>query len=138
MTTGPAATKFRVAIAGGSGYAGGELLRLLLSHPNAEVVQVTSERHAARPVHRTHPNLRGRTRLRYARLADLSSCDVLFSCLPHGESSRRIDEFRAIGSASSISARTFASPTRHRTRHSTAARTRAPAFSGVSSTGSRS
>ena len=85
----------RVAIAGGSGYAGGELLRLLLAHPDAEVAQVTSERLAGRFVHRSHPNLRGLTRLRYVTLGELSSCDVLFSCLPHGESARRIDAFLA-------------------------------------------
>ena len=85
----------RVAIAGGSGYAGGELLRLLLAHPDAEVTQVTSERFAGKFVHRTHPNLRGLTRLRYVPLGELSSCDVLFSCLPHGASARHIDAFLA-------------------------------------------
>ena len=85
----------RVAIAGGSGYAGGELLRLLLAHPDAEVAQVTSERFAGRFVHRTHPNLRGLTRLRYVPLGELPSCDVLFSCLPHGASARHIDAFLA-------------------------------------------
>jgi len=85
-----------VAIAGGSGYAGGELLRILLAHPDAEVVQVTSERLAGRFVHRAHPNLRGLTRLRFVPLGELSHCDVLFSCLPHGESARRIDDFRTV------------------------------------------
>ena len=85
----------RVAIAGGSGYAGGELLRLLLAHPDAEVAQVTSERLAGKFAHRSHPNLRGITRLRYVPLGELSSCDVLFSCLPHGASARHIDGFLA-------------------------------------------
>ena len=85
----------RVAIAGGSGYAGGELLRLLLAHPDAEVAQVTSERLAGKFVHRSHPNLRGLTRLRYVPLGELSSCDVVFSCLPHGASARQIDTFLA-------------------------------------------
>ena len=88
-------SRIRVAIAGGSGYAGGELLRLLLAHPDAEVAQVTSERFAGRFVHRTHPNLRGLTRLRYVPLGELSSCDVLFSCLPHGASAAHIDVFLA-------------------------------------------
>jgi len=83
-----------VAIAGASGYAGGELLRLLLGHPDAEVVQVTSERLAGKFAHRTHPNLRGLTRLRFTPLAELSRCDVLFSCLPHGASATHIDHFR--------------------------------------------
>ena len=85
----------RVAVAGGSGYAGGELLRLLLAHPDAEVVQVTSERLAGKFAHRTHPNLRGLTRLRYVPVGELSSCDVLFSCLPHGASARHMDVFIA-------------------------------------------
>ncbi|MYK65519.1 MAG: N-acetyl-gamma-glutamyl-phosphate reductase, partial [Gemmatimonadetes bacterium] len=45
----------RVSIAGASGYAGGELLRLLLAHPDAEVHQVTSERLAGKYAHRAHP-----------------------------------------------------------------------------------
>ena len=86
----------RVAVVGGSGYVGGELLRLLLGHPDAEVAQVTSERLAGRFVHAVHPNLRKSTLLRFCSADQLSSCDVLFLCLPHGESSGRIDEFRRI------------------------------------------
>ena len=81
----------RVSIAGASGYAGGELLRLLLAHPDAEVHQITSERLAGRYAHRAHPNLRTLTRLRFHTLDELAECDVLFLCLPHGESSRRFD-----------------------------------------------
>ncbi len=85
-----------VSIAGASGYAGGELLRLLLGHADAEVRQITSERSAGRFAQRVHPNLRGLTRLRFCTLAELTECDVLFLCLPHGESSRRIDDFRRV------------------------------------------
>ena len=85
-----------VSIAGASGYAGGELLRLLLGHADAEVRQITSERFAGRFAQRVHPNLRGLTRLRFSTLAELTGCDVLFLCLPHGESSRRIDDFRRV------------------------------------------
>ena len=84
----------RASIAGGSGYAGGELLRLLLGHPDVEVRQITSERFAGRFAHRVHPNLRGVTRLHFCALDELAECDVLFLCLPHGESSRLIDRFR--------------------------------------------
>ncbi len=83
----------RVSIVGGSGYAGGELLRLLLSHPEVEVQQVTSESYAGRYVHTRHPNLRGRTRLKFSVLAALEPCDLLFLALPHGESMKRIDQF---------------------------------------------
>lgn len=86
----------RVSVVGGSGYVGGELLRLMLGHPDAEVVQVTSERLAGKFVHAVHPNLRKITHLRLCSADELSPCDVLFLCLPHGESSRRIDDFRRL------------------------------------------
>ena len=74
----------RVGIVGGSGYTGGELLRLLLFHPECEIVQVTSERFAGKSVSKAHPNLRGTTRLKFCALSQLTPCDVLFLCLPHG------------------------------------------------------
>ena len=83
----------RVAIVGGSGYTGGELLRLLLFHPRVEVVQVTSETHAGRPVPLVHPNLRSYTDLRFVHMDDLVEVDLLFLCLPHGEAAPRIEEF---------------------------------------------
>ena len=86
----------RASIAGASGYAGGELLRLLLGHPEVEVAEITSERLAGKFAHGAHPNLRGATRLRFRTLDELSGCDVLFVCLPHGESAGRMDEFRRI------------------------------------------
>ena len=79
----------KVAIAGGSGYTGGELLRLLLAHPEVDVAQVTSESRRGDYVHAAHPNLRGRSALRFSALDDLAPCDVLFLCLPHGEAMRR-------------------------------------------------
>lgn len=85
----------RVSIAGGSGYTGGELLRLLLAHPEAEVAQVTSERLAGKFVHNAHPNLRKATRLKFCSLDELQDCDLLFLCLPHGHSMQSIDAWRA-------------------------------------------
>ncbi len=82
----------RASVAGGSGYAGGELVRLLLGHPEVEVARVTSESLAGRYVHSAHPNLRGRTALQFSRIDDLEPCDVLFLALPHGEASGRIGE----------------------------------------------
>jgi N-acetyl-gamma-glutamyl-phosphate/LysW-gamma-L-alpha-aminoadipyl-6-phosphate reductase len=90
----------RAAIAGGSGYVGGELLRLLLFHPSVEVVQVTSSSHIGEYVYTMHPNLRGSTDLRFCSRDDLSPCDVLFLALPHGESSDVIDHYA--GMAKSI------------------------------------
>lgn len=86
----------RVGIVGASGYAGGELLRLLLSHPDVEVAQATSESLAGRYVHSAHPNLRGRTRLQFSRAEELASCDVLFVALPHGETAGRIERFASV------------------------------------------
>ncbi len=86
----------RASIVGGSGYAGGELLRLLLSHPQVEVAQVTSQRFAGKYVYGTHPNLRGATQLKFSAAEDLEPCDLLFLSLPHGETASRIDEFTTL------------------------------------------
>ncbi|HYB94090.1 MAG TPA: N-acetyl-gamma-glutamyl-phosphate reductase [Vicinamibacterales bacterium] len=81
-----------VAIVGASGYTGGELLRLALSHPNLDVRQVTSERLDGQFVHFTHPNLRRRTQLKFVRAAAVEQCDLLFLGLPHGSAMSRIDQ----------------------------------------------
>ena len=83
----------RVSIIGGSGYGGGELLRLLLGHPHVAIGQVTSESQAGNFVHSVHPNLRptgrrqaaGEQPLRFTTASELAPCDVLFVALPHGE-----------------------------------------------------
>jgi len=86
----------QAAIVGASGYAGGELLRLLLAHPKVEVSQITSETYAGQYAYLVHPNLRGHTALRFKRLADLTSCDLLFLALPHGQAMDRIEEFASL------------------------------------------
>lgn len=83
-----------VSIVGGSGYTGGELLRLLLGHPEVEVKQVTSERQAGKFVFSTHPNLRKRTQLKYTPLAALEPAEILFLCLPHGVSMESLPALR--------------------------------------------
>ena len=88
--------KVKCAIVGGSGYTGGELLRLLLGHPRAEVTQVTSERSAGKLVFKAHPNLRKRTQLQFSKMAELRPCDLLFLCLPHGESMGKIESFQSL------------------------------------------
>jgi N-acetyl-gamma-glutamyl-phosphate/LysW-gamma-L-alpha-aminoadipyl-6-phosphate reductase len=85
--------RVKASIAGGSGYTGGELLRLLLGHPHVEVGQVTSERRAGKRVVGPHPNLRKRTNLTFVRAEELEPCDVLFLCLPHGASGEQIDRY---------------------------------------------
>ena len=86
-------SEISVSILGASGYAGGELLRLLLDHPHVEVAQVTSERNAGSFVHFTHPNLRGRTKLKFVSAAELAPCDLLVLGLPHGGAMGRIANF---------------------------------------------
>lgn len=76
----------KAAVVGGSGYVGGELVRLLLGHPDVELVQVTSESMAGKPVTRAHPNLRKRTTLTFVPRSDLRPADVTFVAVPHGES----------------------------------------------------
>lgn len=88
--------KIRISILGASGYAGGELLRLLLDHPHVEVAQATSERNAGNFIHFTHPNLRGRTRLQFVSASELEPCDILVTGLPHGGAMGRIEEFAAL------------------------------------------
>lgn len=88
--------KTTVSIIGGSGYGGGELLRLLLGHPNVEIKQVTSRSHLGEYVYQVHPNLRKRTSLRFSDPAQLEPVDVLFLALPHGEAQKRIDEYAAL------------------------------------------
>lgn len=85
--------KTSVSIVGASGYAGGDLLRLLLRHPNVEIRQVTSERFFGKPISKAHPNLRRRTDLEFSRLADLQPCDLLFCCLPHGDAAKHMPRF---------------------------------------------
>jgi LysW-gamma-L-alpha-aminoadipyl-6-phosphate/LysW-L-glutamyl-5-phosphate reductase len=84
------------AIVGGSGYTGGELLRLLLDHPHVEVQQVSSERLDGQFVHFTHPNLRRRTMLKFVRSEAVERVDLLFLCLPHGSTVERIEQFAAL------------------------------------------
>lgn len=77
---------FKASIIGGSGYSGGELLRILLQHPLVQVHQVTSNRHKGLPVTQVHPNLRSVTSLKFSGLENLEPCDFLFTSLPNGES----------------------------------------------------
>lgn len=86
----------KVSIVGGSGYAGGELVRLLLGHPKVTINQVTSESNTGKFVHSVHPNLRKRTDLKFVSARDLEPCDVLFLSLPHGTSMQRIGEFMSV------------------------------------------
>ncbi len=89
-------TPVRVAVVGGSGYVGGELVRLLVRHPSVEVTQVTSERYAGRPITDRHPNLRKVSRLDFRSVDALEAADLLFLCLPHGRAMETIERYAAL------------------------------------------
>jgi N-acetyl-gamma-glutamyl-phosphate reductase len=81
----------RAGIIGGAGYTGGELIRLLIHHPDVSVSFVHSRSNAGKPVHSVHPDLLGDTDLAFA--AEMSNeVDVLFLCLGHGESKKFLSE----------------------------------------------
>ncbi|MEX5770813.1 N-acetyl-gamma-glutamyl-phosphate reductase [Acinetobacter baumannii] len=75
-----------VGIVGGTGYTGVELLRILLRHPKAQVLVLTSRTEAGKPVADMFPNLRGHTDLQFSDLNidALKECDVVFFATPHG------------------------------------------------------
>ena len=83
----------KASIIGGSGYAGGELLRILLGHPHVEVHQVTSRSNLGRFVYQVHPNLRGQTKLKFIDPETVEPVDILFLALPHGQTQIRIEEY---------------------------------------------
>jgi len=90
----------RVGIIGGSGYAGGELLRLLLRHPQAEVTAVTSQRYAGEYLYTIHPNLRGHTQLKFTPVNNeeiAERCDTVFTATPHGTSKDLVPDLLARG-----------------------------------------
>jgi N-acetyl-gamma-glutamyl-phosphate reductase len=83
----------RVAVAGASGYAGGELLRLLAGHPDLEIGPVSAGSSAGTPVTAIHPKLTGHPGLDGSEFVPtdpelLADADVLFTALPHGESAQ--------------------------------------------------
>lgn len=79
-----------VSIIGGSGYAGGELIRLLSFHPLVQIQQVTSRSHLGEYVYQTHPNLRKVSTLKFSDPQQLEPVEILFLALPHGEAQKQI------------------------------------------------
>ncbi len=83
------AGKINLAIFGGSGYGGSELLRILLFHPEVEISLVTANEHAGKPISEVHRNLHGLTELWFSATPDdpetLNNIDCAFLALPHGQ-----------------------------------------------------
>lgn len=96
MPTENTAKKIKAAIFGASGYGGSELLRILLMHPNVEIVLATANEHAGKPVAHVHKNLQGFTDLRFAAppadASEVENVDVAFFALPHGQAMNLIPE----------------------------------------------
>jgi N-acetyl-gamma-glutamyl-phosphate reductase len=80
---------YRVAVAGASGYAGGELLRLIAAHPELELVAATAQGNAGQRLGDVHPNLRSLAGLEFGATTaeSLADADLVFLALPHGASS---------------------------------------------------
>ena len=81
--------KIRAAIAGGTGYTGGELFRILLNHPEVEIVAATTTSSEGTSVASVHRDLLGETDLCFG--TDLNDPDVIFLCLGHGISRQFVD-----------------------------------------------
>ena len=90
----------KAGIIGSAGYTGGELIRLLLNHPNSELAFINSRSNAGKFIHEIHNDLIGETDLKFTD--DMSflkegAIDVLFLCLGHGESKKFIAENKISG-----------------------------------------
>ncbi|RRB04302.1 N-acetyl-gamma-glutamyl-phosphate reductase [Larkinella rosea] len=86
-----------IGIIGGAGYTGGELLRILLNHPNADIAFVHSKSQAGKPVYNTHTDLLGDTDLTFSgedtrELVNQAGLSVIFLCSGHGESAKFLAE----------------------------------------------
>jgi N-acetyl-gamma-glutamyl-phosphate reductase len=85
------ASKIKVGIVGGAGYTGGELLRLLINHPDVDIAFINSSSNAGNPVSKVHADLIGETALTFsANLSD--AIDVLFLCVGHGDAKKFLSE----------------------------------------------
>ena len=82
----------RVGILGAAGYTGGELIRLLLNHPEAEIVFANSESNAGNLVSDVHEGLTGETELKFTDQMPFDRVDVVFFCFGHGKSEQFLKE----------------------------------------------
>jgi len=110
----------RVGIVGGAGYTGGELIRLLLNHPEVSICFVHSTSNAGNPLHKVHADLLGETELLFTDVLS-NDIDVMFLCMGHGDSTQFLtdneipasiklidlsQDFRLVGNAT-LNNRTF-------------------------------
>jgi len=84
-------TKIKAGVIGGAGYTAGELLRILINHPNVEIEFVNSSSNAGNPLTDVHNGLIGETDLAFTDALPLTSVDVLFLCSAHGDSKKFLE-----------------------------------------------
>ena len=85
-------TKIKAGVIGGAGYTAGELIRILVNHPNVEIAFVNSSSNAGNPVADVHSGLVGETDLIFTSELPFEKVDVLFLCSAHGDSKKFMDE----------------------------------------------
>lgn len=83
--------KIKAGVIGGAGYTAGELLRILVNHPNVEVVFVNSSSNAGNLISDVHSGLIGETHLKFTSELPFDKVDVLFLCSAHGDSKKFIE-----------------------------------------------
>jgi N-acetyl-gamma-glutamyl-phosphate reductase len=86
--------KIKVGIIGGAGYTAGELLRILIHHPNAEIVFVQSNSNARKFLYEVHDDLYGETKLKFSETFH-SNIDLVFLCVAHGVATKWTNEFES-------------------------------------------
>jgi len=84
-------TKIKVGVIGGAGYTAGELIRILINHPNVEISFVHSTSNAGNPITDVHSGLIGETNLVFTSELPLQDVDALFLCSAHGDSKKFLD-----------------------------------------------
>ena len=92
----------KVGILGGAGYTAGELIRLLLNHPQTEIVFVNSESNAGNPMTDVHEGLYGETDMKFTSEMPFGDVDVLFFCFGHGKSEAFLKEHSVPGNVKII------------------------------------
>lgn len=83
--------KIKVGVIGGAGYTAGELVRILINHPQVEIVFINSSSNAGNPIDEVHSGLTGETNLVFTDELPFDAVDVLFLCSAHGDSKKFID-----------------------------------------------
>lgn len=82
----------KVGIVGGAGYTAGELIRILLYHPQTELAFIHSSSNAGNPVSDVHDDLIGETDLKFSHTHPLEEADVVFLCMGHGKSKEFVEQ----------------------------------------------